>query len=504
MRRMVSILALLIALILVCPCAPAESSEASKAQAKSSKEGGAEGSPYWPESVSEEALHSAQWRMGSAGTGAPGLDSLSVLSVSPSGQYIAAANRITVNPKTRNAADVANPMGRLPDALYLYKRQGEGYQPYQTFPIDTEAQLELSSMLGGGSAFAWSEDEARVAIAGGWGVDSDIMAYAAKYHSNLYLLELADGTFRRLTQNSRPCEHCVLPRWEGSDAVRFVRISSDGDWHNALCEIQAETGAEEKLADLFNDGGRVTTLLSWQTLGEKIYYSVSSISDQGGFYVSPFGGAEGDARCLVNVASELVGTSRHPYCRSMGFYRVELSADGRWACLSVADQRVTNRDIPLADAAENPQSDPSNAVSTKTGRPWVPCHNVFLYDLQAERLVDPFVDAALAPTKVIVSAACFAPDGQSLLCAVFGDGGPWTLADFTRTTFYQINLADGSFTPVRVLETELSSSLWLWSGFDWLSDNTLCIPTGMPPTYAVQLLRPAAFLQYPEASAKGD
>ena len=119
----------------------------------------------------------------------------------------------------------------------------------------------------------------------------------------------------------------------------------------------------------------------------------------------------------------------------------------------------------------------------------MPCHNVFLYDLAAECLADPFTDAALSPDKAVVTAACFAPDGQSLLCAVFGDGQPWSVAEQTRTTFFQIDLADSDFDTDRVFETELASSLWFPEGMRWTRDNVLYIPTGKVPTNPVQILR---------------
>ena len=92
----------------------------------------------------------------------------------------------------------------------------------------------------------------------------------------------------------------------------------------------------------------------------------------------------------------------------------------------------------------------------------------------------------------IVTGACFSPDGQSLLCALFGDGGPWRMEDYTRTTFCRINLTDGHFTPERVFEAELASSMWFPGGIRWLASNVLCIPTEMPPINLVQMIQPAA------------
>lgn len=449
---------------------------------------------YWPAEVSEDQIRSVEWRFDPADLRVEGMGDLTVLSVSPSGQYIAAADRSRHSPEHKNAADVANPLGRHPDAVCLFSRQDGHYRLDKTIPVDAETQLELSSLLGGGSEFAWSEDETRAVITGDWGPNSTSFI-SIHFHSNLYLLEIADGSFRQLTRNSQANEHCVMPRWSGNDLVRYVRSSCENDWQNALCEMDVETGEEKKLADLYNAEGRACPVLCWQIADQRVYYTVDVVSFHSGFYASPLGGTEADARCLIDISSELVETNRHPYCRFL--YPLEISPDGKWACIGALDLRVMTRDIPLTDDETFPQGDPANAISIRNGRPWVPCHNVFLYDLEAERLVDPFVDGALAPTNVIVTAACFAPDGQSLLCAVFGDGGPWKTSDCTRATFYQISLADGNFTAVRVFETELESSLWFPKGIRWQANNVLCIPTDVAPLYPVQMMRPAVFRQYP-------
>ena len=468
MRRCIRFPLLLCLLALLCPQALAEASE------------------YWPAEIPEDQVSSAAWRLDESD-----LQGLSVLSVSPSGRFIAVADRSSINPKTKNAAGVANPLGRLPGAIGLLERQGDHYQPYGVVSIDPEAQLELSSMIGGGCAMAWSPDETHVVLTGDWGPGSETMTYMVSAHTNLYLINLEGGDIRRLTENSQPLEHCVLPRWNGDDAVRYVRTSCEELWHNALCEMDLATGQETVLAELFSAEGRACPVFSWQVAREQLYYTVDAASlDYAGLYASPMGGGEADARCLVNIKSDLWDTDLQPYCR---YLMVEVSADERWACLNIIDQRVINRDIPLSDDPQHPQDDPSNAVSTVNGRPWVPCHNVLLVDLESEQLVDPFADATLDPAKAIVTGACFAPDGQSLLCAVFGDGGPWTAADFDRTTFWQVGLADGSFPARRVFEAELAANHWFPKGFRWLEGNVLCIPTSVPPFNPVEMLQPSAF-----------
>lgn len=453
--------------------------------------------------ISSDPAGSIQWSLDPADLHVDGLDALSILSVSPTGHYIAAADRSVVDPQNRNAAGIPNPLGRFPDAIYLFAKDADKdadkdakhYHLSAEIPVDTKTQLELSSILGGGCEFAWNYDETRIIISSAWGKASELMSLMMITHTNLYLLELNDGTFQRLTENDENFEHSIKPKWTGEDTICYAQMNMTDDnlWQNTLCELDVNTGEEITSTSLYCAEGRVCPVLSWQILDEQIYYTVDAMAAQTGFFKSPVGGkGDADAKCLIDLTAELRETGAHPYCRSMELYDPAISADGKWACLSLNDQRVVNRDIPLSDDPQNPQSDPANAVSNVTKQPWTPCHNILLYNLDAEQLADPFTDEALSPTKVIVTGACFSPDGKSLLCAVFGDGGPWTISDFTRTTFYQIDLSSADFTAKRLFETELSSSMWFPSGFRWLDGNILCIPVGMPPLNLVQMFQIAA------------
>lgn len=107
---------------------------------------------YWPAEVSEDQIRSVEWRFDPADLRVEGMGDLTVLSVSPSGQYIAAADRSRHSPEHKNAADVANPLGRLPDAVCLFSRQDGHYRLDKTIPVDAETQLELSSLLGGAAS----------------------------------------------------------------------------------------------------------------------------------------------------------------------------------------------------------------------------------------------------------------------------------------------------------------------------------------------------------------
>ena len=435
----------------------------------------------------------ADWFFDSSGLTLDDGLALSTISVSPSGRYIACADRTTIDIHARNAADVANPLGRLPDAIYLFEKGETGYEQCRVIPIDTDEMLELSSTIGGRCVFAWNEDESGAVIACDWRVGSDSLLQRMIMHGNMYLLDIESGSFTQLTADYESGTYNVLPVWEGDSAVRFLRTgrSRDNLIYNSLLEMDVRTGAETELCELFNDEGRANTVYSWKLAQDKVYYVFESMNPDftSGLYASDLGSSAGDARCLVNVYAELIATGVHPYCR-FAFYGFELSDDGKYACLWVNDHRVLARDIPLADDERFPQSDPANAVSSVYGKPWVPCHNVFLYDMEEKRLIDPFTNAGLLPDKAFVTGACFVDGGSALLCAVFGYGGEWTSADLRRTTFFKVSLDD--FTAERLCELELSSSLWFPRGISVLEDGTVCVATDIPPLDPVQLFRISA------------
>ena len=141
-------------------------------------------SAYWPEIISEDQIRSIEWSLDPDDISVEGSNDLTMLSVSPSGQYIAAVDRYKMDLENKFAAGVPNPYGRLPEAIFLFSREGDHYQLYKTIPIDMENQLELSSMIGGSSAFAWNDDETRVIITCDWGPYSSTMSYINTTHTN--------------------------------------------------------------------------------------------------------------------------------------------------------------------------------------------------------------------------------------------------------------------------------------------------------------------------------
>ena len=213
--------------------------------------------------------------------------SLTTVSVSPSGNCIAAVDRSKMSMQDKHAAGVGNPLGRLPGVIYLFSRQDDGYAMSRIIRVDRETQLELSSILGAGASISWNEAETRCIVSYKWGAGSENAASVNYYHSNLYLIDLIDGTIRRLTENSEACEHCVLPAWYGPDRVRFIRLTNQGGFRNDLCEIDLETGQETTLAALYSAGGSVSVVYDWQVSWERIYYIVDAYAGGTGFYVSP-------------------------------------------------------------------------------------------------------------------------------------------------------------------------------------------------------------------------
>jgi len=137
-----------------------------------------------------------------------------------------------------------------------------------------------------------------------------------------------------------------------------------------------------------------------------------------------------------------------------GLSSLEISSDGRWALLTVHDNRVHMMDIPLIDMDELPQGDPLNAISRVTGWPWSSHHNVVLFDLQSNTMIDPFVQEGIREGDVLVMAATFAPDGKSVISQVFGDGGEWRLDSFDQISVWQTDLESGNFESSRIFQRE--------------------------------------------------
>ena len=134
-----------------------------------------------------------------------------------------------------------------------------------------------------------------------------------------------------------------------------------------------------------------------------------------------------------------------------------------------------------------------------TGLPWIPCHSVILFDLNTNRIVNPFIDSSLQPDVVMAISATFAPDGGSLLCLVLGDDSLW-LSDsfFSKASLFQIRIDDGSFDARRMLKTTLTVPSVEYLKLSWLKDNSILIHSwmGIMPNESMQIVIPAAFGEF--------
>ena len=417
-----------------------------------------------------------------------------IISVSPSGKYV-----LTVDAALSSSVQSGIPDNnfRIDDCyLALYLNNNGEYAQEARIGVDFLSDLSWSNVYVAniGLNSAWNADESRVLLAVGTRNEDS--------SSHVYLIDFANETIENLTQNRYESDllvysSCIdlLPKWIDENNICFIRYGFDDsgidhfdlgeDAMNSysmmlvrLISMNLFTGKLELLSDL-SDMGRSAFVSDYEIYGGKVYFcrdAATYSSEMTGLFSACINGEEPQQTCLLNM-QELRESNDHPYM--LGFTSLRISQNGHWACLTVHDQRINHRDFPLADSPLMPQPDPGSATSI-TGRPWVPCHNVILYDLENDEMVNPFADTALNPDTAIVTAADFTPDGNSLLCSVFGDGGVWTMDSFDKFALYQIRLGDGSFDAVRMCETDISAAPP--STFSLLESNILWIKTSWTPT----------------------
>ena len=415
-----------------------------------------------------------------------------LLSVSPSGNYILAADFGSIDLSMRLLYG-ANALGHQVQHISLYERQGHSFRLVARIELDPERNPEFNDTVASSDAtgVAWNEDETLLLITGGTIRTRGHWQHGA---SNIYLVDFSGQSVERLTNNTRGrFIFITLPQWSETHGVTFIRTEwTDDGLYTNLMRMDIETGRQEMLADLTNNQ-RATYVYEYVIHGDYVYY-IDSI----------FGGLEATGFFRAN----LDGGQSYPYqllsmmdfvdfysVRLSNFISVQISQDGRWALLTARDQRFFARDIPLADHPYDPQPDPSSAISYMTRREWIPFHNVILYDLERSELVNPFTDRSLRPDVVIITAATFAPDGKSFLAAAFGSGGLWVMDSFHETTLYQVRLDDGSFDAMRIARIDSFTPDRLL----WLENNTLLVEElggGRPPMFPVQLVKPSAFEQF--------
>ena len=425
-----------------------------------------------------------------------------IFSVSPSGNNILVANfNLDVNLQNRRPG---NMFGMEAEHISLYAKENGRFVRTGRIYIDIAGGYTWNDVVisGDETGIAWSEDETRLLFSAGKTTPHPVDIMSG--FSSVFLVDFNEQFVEDLTGGhfepvglSEGGHSDYLPQWLDNDNISFIRYESNaaGLFMTSLLSMNLHTGSQEVLANL-STGCPLSFVSAYAIHGDYVYFST-------------FGG---DKQKTGFLSAELTGTERAPtllisfmelledYYRSRGnfFTSAEVSLDGRWALLTIRDPRVLMRDIPLVDCPHNPQSDPSLAMSMTTGLPWTPYHNVILFDLHSSTMVDPFINSALKPTEVIVTAATFAPDGKSLLCTVFGDSDMWTIASFEETSLWQVSLADDSFEAIRVFRTEVDeySSSMAITAISWLDNNVLWIrPTWMERPFLTthRLIIPAAF-----------
>jgi hypothetical protein len=477
------------------------------------------GIDFWPRSApDDETVDTSLWEFSLYDIG----ENEAILSVSPSGRHILTAERLSIDIASRFASGIPNHMGRQVAYISVYTERNGVYALTSRIDIGSEADPALNDTLAVSdiNSIAWSGDETRALISVGL---TTARQYFSHTHSDVFLADFTNQTFENLTGNAWSgnlgdgTPHNLSPQWADRDNIRFIRYEPNEhrDYVISLMGMDLSTGRQELLSDL-SDGGRFTLVFDYAIHGDLVYFTTIGSLDSSGFLSSRLDGGRTPPTRLVSVIN-LRENNIHGYMT--GFASVEISQDGRWACLTAMDPRLYARDIPFADginvarmlldsnasqqeleeaALTLSQPDPGSAVSMVTRLPWIPCHNVFLYDLRNDELVNPFTAAALQPVTVIVTAATFAPDGRSLLCAVLGDGGEWTVEGFfAETTFYQVRLDDGSFDAVRIFRTDMTA-IALPESLTWLGNNSVLIRPfyGAPPFEPVQIATPAAFARF--------
>ena len=430
----------------------------------------------------EDIISSASWEFQPGQIG----ENETILSVSPSGMHILTVDRGEMN-LTARLLTGKNEFGWILNYISLYEKQGGTYYLTARMDFDAGSDPELNDTLAtcGEEGVAWNDDETRVLLTAD---QKKIREYFRMADADIFLIDFSAQSIENLTgEEGRLIDDYkdLVPRWYGNDTAYFIRYETSESFDISLMKLNPETRELTLAADLSFDG---TSALVWgyDVIGDTVYYCLG-----GGFFTAGLDGVSSVPSCLLDLFDAKT-VDAHPYARA--FSSMQISLDGRWASLTLLDQRLIALDIPLADDPVLPQPNPGSAVSYITGREWIPCHNVMLYDLIDNTLVNPFISMSLQPDMVIVLTADFAPDGGSLLCAVFGDGGAWTTDSLTRTTLYQIRLDDGSFDAVRVFDTETG---FMTGNISWLGTAFVHMSADSPRVFNyMRLLLPSAFTRF--------
>ena len=470
---------------------------------------------YWigSEPLSDFVIETALWRLDATaivGTNIGSGDRL--LSISPSGRYflvVDAAPEINIHERRPG-----NPLGRFATHISLYAYENGRLTRVNRIDFAPDYDLLWNDTLveSDDMSVAWCPNENRILMARG--METKRMP-SVFWHTNadIFLVDFTHGTIENLTICGNGLENIqegayidFLPQWIDDENIRFIRYADDGHYFTAnLMNMDLVTGSVTRLADLSVAEGRWSLVLYYTVHDESVYFSRHDMGDfnadilsfdVSGFFTARLDSGRTEPALLVSLTDMHINVEGRILQELM---RVEVSSCGRWALLTALERRFAQRDIPLADGYLS-QPDPRLAISQVTRLAWEPLHHVVLYDLQYNRIVNPFSSEMLRPYVVIVTGATFSPDGKTLICAVFGSGDAWTMDSFNETTLYQVRLDDGSFDAVRIFRTDLLEGHYMIVPLiSWLDNDTLWIHNAWfwnRRFYETMLFTPAAFERF--------
>jgi len=461
---------------------------------------------FWlEEAPSRRTIETAAWNLEDVVERTNRWESEKLISVSPSGRYFLVVD--AANPVNLEQRRPGNNLGWEASHISVYEYYEGRLSRVSRIFIDSISDWSFNDTVIGADdlSIVWSSDESRMLISRGISEKRNL-GNLRSISSDIFLVNIEAGIIKSLTAS--PYETVedgayldFLPQWMCNENISFIRYgyNNKGIWTISLMSMNITAATAEHLSNLTTDG-RIAIVYDYEIYGDYVYFSKEDFGDiaaeifmmdVSGFYYASLDGGHLPPTILVSIYDMNWGLVTSPLRHITS---VQVSPGGRWALLTAQCTRFIMRSIPLANCPDFPQPDPNSAMCRVHMREWIPAHNVFLYDLHNNRLVDPFRNRILRPDVVIVTAATFSPDGRTLICAAFGSGGVWTLDSYSETTLYQVRLDDDSFDVVRFFSMEhefIQPVEWI----SWLGNNALWL-RGMRsnvPFSTDKLVIPAAF-----------
>ena len=446
---------LLITIILIAGSAGCNGSINGIEETDNAESSSQQGAILWPEELpDEETVISTEWEFD---RGQIGQDDI-ILSVSPTGKSILTVDIGTQNINNRLMFG-ANQLGWQLTHISLYSNQNGTYELSGSIALDAKSDLELNDTLASSDEMgvAWSADETRVCVTGG-----ATIRYTRNMASNIYLFDFSENYVKKLTDFDPGREpgaeanvSVILPRWYKENTITFIKYErNESVLTPTLMSLDIITGELKLESNLRVSGEETLFIIDYVIFNDTVYYSRSAFPEEYmGISMVKLNEEPESPQLLLGI-QDVNAEFGFPldYFLVSRFISVQISPDGRWMCLTIENMQFNSLIFP-----QGRYMDPfvPEAYLGAIGREYIPSHNVLLFDLDNGTIADPFASDALHPDVAIVTAATFTPDGNSLLCAVYGDGGYWAEYSKDDSALYQIRLDDGSFDAVRIYSGEI-------------------------------------------------